>query len=119
MEKVKIFEKFDKLDTYWSPGIIAALNNYHVKLVKVKGEFVWHEHEETDEMFFVIEGSLKILLRDREITLEKGEMFIVPKGTEHKPVAETECRVMLIEPEGVVNTGEAGGELTADKNRWI
>ncbi len=119
MEKVNVFEKFEKLDTYWSPGIIAALNNYHIKLVKVKGEFVWHKHEDTDEMFFVIEGCLKILLRDREITLEKGEMFIVPKGTEHKPVAETECRVMLIEPEGVVNTGEAGGELTADNNRWI
>ena len=95
------------------------MNDYQFKLAKVKGEFVWHDHPETDEVFIVIDGSLDILFRDGKVTLESGEMFVVPKGVEHKPVAENECQIMMVEPKGVVNTGDAGGELTANNYVWI
>ncbi|MFD2166476.1 cupin domain-containing protein [Thalassotalea euphylliae] len=112
-------EKFSQFSKHWSPKVIAEMNNYQLKLAKVEGEFVWHTHEDTDEVFIVMNGSLAIHLRDRVIQLNTGEMFVVPKGVEHKPVAQSECQILLIEPRGVVNTGQAGGKLTADNDCWI
>jgi len=112
-------DKFSKFSEYWSPRVIAELNDYQFKLAKVKDEFVWHIHEDTDEVFMVIEGSLKIEFRDGEVILVEGEMFVVPKGVEHKPYAKEECKVMFIEPRGVVNTGDSGGELTAKNDVWV
>jgi mannose-6-phosphate isomerase-like protein (cupin superfamily) len=116
---VNIQHKFSRFDELWSPKVIAEMNDYQFKLVKLEGEFVWHDHQDTDEVFFVIDGELDIEFRDGKVHLGPGELFVVPKGKEHKPSAESECRVMLIEPRGVVNTGEAGGELTADNDVWI
>jgi mannose-6-phosphate isomerase-like protein (cupin superfamily) len=116
---VNLKKKFDLFTEAWSPKIIASLNDYEVKLARLDGEFVWHDHPDTDELFLCLEGSMKILFRDGQVELEAGEMFVVPKGTEHMPVADTCCKVLLIEPGGVVNTGDTGGELTAASNQWI
>jgi len=110
---VDLQEKFGLFSSYWSPKLVARLNDYEVKLVKVKGAFVWHTHEDTDELFLVIEGRLTIAMRDRDITLGPGQLFVVPRGVEHCPRAEEEVKVLLLEPAGVVNTGDAGGDLTA------
>lgn len=118
-EAINLKEKFSKFSEHWSPRVIAELNDYQFKLAKVKDEFVWHTHEDTDEVFLVIEGSIKIEFRDGEVTLNKGEMFVVPKGVEHKPYAKEECHVMFIEPRGVVNTGDVIGELTAKNDIWV
>jgi mannose-6-phosphate isomerase-like protein (cupin superfamily) len=118
-KKINLEDKFSKFSAYWSPRIVAELNDYQIKLAKLKGEFTWHDHQDTDEAFIVISGSMSIELRDRKIELSKGEMFVVPKGVEHKPCSEEECHVMLIEPRGVTNTGEAGGELTAGNDVWV
>lgn len=99
--------------------LIAELNDYQLKLIKAKREFVWHSHPETDELFFVVDGSMRLALRDKTFTLNKGELIVVPKGVEHKPICETECTVMLIEPKGTVNTGNAGGALTDTELKWI
>lgn len=112
-------QKFANFSEHWSPRVIAEMNNYQFKLVKVQGEFVWHDHPDTDEAFIVLDGRLDIEFRDGKVTLEAGEMFVVPKGVEHKPVAERECQIMLVEPTGVVNTGNAGGELTAESDVWV
>ena len=112
-------EKLAKFSEHFSPKIIAQMNDYHFKLSKFQGEFVWHKHEGTDETFIVIEGEMKIFFRDGEVELKEGEMFIIQKGIDHKPFAEKECKLMLIEPAGTINTGDAGGELTADDNVWI
>lgn len=116
---INFAEKFSKFNDLWSPKVIAEMNDYQFKLVKVEGEFVWHEHPETDEVFIVLEGQFDIELRDRTITLGAGEMFVVPKGVEHKPVAKSECKIMIVEPKGVINTGDSGGELTAETDVWI
>jgi mannose-6-phosphate isomerase-like protein (cupin superfamily) len=118
-KKINLEDKFLKFSDYWSPRIVAELNDYQIKLAKLKGEFTWHDHQDTDEAFIVISGSMSIELRDRKIELSEGEMFVVPKGVEHKPCSEEECHVMLIEPRGVINTGEAGGELTAGNDVWV
>ncbi|MCP4748048.1 MAG: cupin domain-containing protein [Desulfobacteraceae bacterium] len=118
-QQININNKFDKFSDYWSPRIIAEMNDYQFKLVKVQGEFVWHEHSDTDEVFIVIDGKLIIEFRDGRVELKPGEMFIVPKGIEHKPVAQHESKIMIIEPRGVINTGDAGGELTAGNDVWI
>ena len=110
---VDINEKFDGFAEHWSPKLVARLNDYEVKLVKIKGEFVWHTHDDTDELFLVIEGQLTIQLRDRDVTLGPGQLFVVPRGVEHCPRAADEVRALLLEPTGVINTGNAGGELTA------
>lgn len=110
---VDLNEKFALFSGYWSPKLVARLNSYEVKLVKVKGDFVWHTHEDTDELFLVIEGRLTIQLRDRDVTLDPGQLFVVPRGVEHCPRADDEVKVLLLEPAGVVNTGDAGGDLTA------
>ena len=116
---INFSKKFKLFSDYWAPKIIAQLNNYHFKLVKFQGEFVWHKHEETDEAFIVLKGQMRIQFRDGEVQLNSGEMYIVPKGTEHKPLAEKECHIMLVEPAGIINTGDAGGNLTADNDVWI
>ncbi len=116
---INFTEKFAKFSEHWSPRVIAEMNDYQFKLVKVSGEFVWHEHPDTDEVFIVIAGTLNIEFRDRTITLQTGEMFVVPKGVEHKPTATSECKVMIIEPKGVVNTGDVGSELTAQNDVWV
>ena len=95
------------------------MNDYQFKLLKVQGEFVWHDHPETDEVFIVINGVLDIEFRDGKVTLESGEMFVIPKGVEHRPVAKNECKMMLVEPKGVVNTGDAGGQWTAENDVWV
>jgi len=112
-------EKFGAFTDQWSPKVIGELNDYQFKLVKLQGEFVWHRHDETDEAFVVIEGEMAIEFRDGAVALSSGEMYIVPKGTEHRPVAPGECKLMLIEPRGVVNTGTAGGAMTASNDVWI
>jgi mannose-6-phosphate isomerase-like protein (cupin superfamily) len=117
---INIQDKFSKFTEHWAPKIIAQLNDYHLKLAKVQGEFVWHDHPETDEVFIVIKGHLDILFRDGKVSLVEGEMFVVPKGLEHKPVAKQECHILLIEPTGLVNTGNAANsELTAPNDVWI
>ncbi|MFD6756946.1 cupin domain-containing protein [Micromonospora gifhornensis] len=110
---VDIAEKLSRFSQYWSPKVVARLNDYEIKVVKVQGEFVWHSHEDTDELFLVVSGELTIQLRDGEVILGPGQLFVVPRGVEHCPVAEGEVHAVLIEPAGVVNTGDAGGPLTA------
>ena len=118
-QAISIDEKFKKFSEVFQPKVIAEMNDYQFKLARVKGDFVWHSHAETDETFLVIDGELIIEFRDGSVKLEPGEMFIVPRGVEHKPFAETECKIMLIEPVGTVNTGDAGGNRTAPNDAWI
>jgi mannose-6-phosphate isomerase-like protein (cupin superfamily) len=113
MAVVDLAEKLSLFSAHWSPKVIARLNDYEIKLVKLKGEFVWHSHDDTDELFLVIDGSLTIQLRDGDVTLGPGQLYVVPRGVEHCPIAEGDVSVMLIEPEGVVNTGGAVSERTA------
>ena len=110
---VDIAEKFSLFSEHWSPKVVARLNDYEIKLVRIKGEFVWHTHDDTDELFLVFTGSLTIQLRDGDVTLGPGQLFVVPRGVEHCPISDGEVGAMLIEPAGVVNTGDAGGPLTA------
>jgi len=119
MTKINLEEKLKKFSDHWSPKIIAEMNDYQFKLVKIKGEFVWHNHEDTDEVFIVIEGKMNIEFENETVELNEGEMYVVPKGVQHKPYAETECKLMLVEPRGVVNTGNTEGELTASNDSWI
>lgn len=109
---INLEEKLSLFTEHWSPKIIAQLNEYHLKLAKVQGEFVWHSHPKTDEVFLVISGTLDIQMRDHTVTLQEGELYVVPKGVEHRTVAENECHVLLVEPAWTVNTGDAGGERT-------
>ena len=112
MEKIILREKFGLFDEHWSPKIVGELNGQHVRLAKLKGEFVWHHHDNEDEMFLVLKGTLTIELRERRICLSEGEMVIIPRGVEHKPVAEEEVHVMLSEPAETLNTGNVVGELS-------
>lgn len=112
MEKVNIKEKFSLFNEYWSPKIVGEINDSHVKLVKLHGEFVWHHHEQEDEMFLVVKGRLLIKFRDRDVWLEEGEFLVVPKGVEHMPVAEEEVHVLLLEPKTTLNTGNQVNERT-------
>ncbi len=112
-------EKLSRLSEHWAPRIIARMNDYHFKVVKFQGEFVWHRHDETDEVFIVLDGEMSIAFRDGTVALKAGEMLVVPKGVEHKPFADKECKTMLVEPAGTINTGDAGGEMTAEDNVWI
>jgi len=118
-KKINLKEKYSKFTKHWSPRIIAEMNNYQFKLAKIKGEFVWHDHKNTDETFIVIEGKMILKFRDREIELSEGEMFVVPRGVEHKPCAENECKILVVEPKGVINTGEIDSELTINEEMWI
>ncbi len=112
-------EKLSKFSEQWSPRVIAAMNDYQFKLVKLQGEFVWHDHKDTDEVFVVLDGEMEIGFRDRTVTIRAGEMFVVPKGVEHITRAVRECHALVIEPSGVVNTGDAGGVLTAQNEVWV
>ena len=116
---IDLQEKLSKFTEHWSPKIIAQMNDYHIKLAKVQGEFVWHAHPETDEVFLVVKGKLDIHFRDGKVSLNEGELFVVPKGVEHKPVAEVECHILLIEPAGTVNTGNVVSNKTAPADIWI
>ena len=117
--KINIKNKFRKFTDLWSPKVVAEMNDYQFKLAKIKGDFIWHNHKHTDETFIVIEGEMTLKFRDREVHLSKGEMFVVPKGVEHKPCAEEECKILVVEPRGVINTGDVGGELTINEEQWI
>lgn len=118
-QSINFSEKLSKFSEQWSPKVIAELNDYQFKLVKVEGEFVWHDHKDTDEAFIVLEGTLVVEFRDGRVEIEAGEMFIVPRGTEHKTLAKCECKILAVEPRNVVNTGETGGALTAESDIWI
>jgi len=112
MEKVNIKDKFGLFEEHWSPKIIGQLNNQDVKLAKLKGEFVWHDHKNEDELFYIIKGTLKLEFRDKLVTLNEGEMLVIPKGVEHKPIAEDEVWVLLFEPSNIKHTGDVKHELT-------
>ena len=116
---VNISEKFSLITEQWDPKIIAQLNDYHFKIAKIKGEFVWHSHPETDEVFLVVDGEMVIHLREEDLNLRKGEMCVIPRGVEHKPTAENECQIMMVEPAGTLNTGDTGGERTIEETAWI
>ena len=118
-QAINFAQKFNLFEDFWQPRVIAEMNDYQFKLVKIDGEFVWHSHADTDETFVLIEGELAIEMRDGTVTLTPGEMFVVPKTVEHKPIAKTLCKVLLIEPRGVPNTGDQGGERTAEMDVWI
>ena len=119
LNAINFEEKFTKFTAHWSPKIIAQMNDYQFKLVKVQGEFVWHSHPETDEVFIILHGALSIKLRDGQVDLQSGEMCVVPRGVEHCPAAPQECHLLLVEPAGTVNTGDAGGPRTAAADAWI
>ncbi len=110
---VDLAEKLAAFSDHWSPKVIARMNDYEIKVVKVQGEFTWHSHADTDELFLVLDGALTIQMRDGDVTLTSGQLFVVPRGVEHCPIAEGEVQAMLVEPIGVINTGDADGPLTA------
>jgi mannose-6-phosphate isomerase-like protein (cupin superfamily) len=116
---INITQKLGIFSEHWTPKIIARMNDYHFKLVKFRGEFVWHDHADTDEVFIVLGGEMTVHFRDRNVTIRENEMFVVPKGVEHKTSAKEECRAMIVELAGTVNTGEAGGDQTAPADAWI
>ena len=118
-KKINIKHKFSKFSEYWSPKVLAEMNDYQFKIARIKGEFIWHNHTETDEVFIVIEGTMKILLKGETIQLFEGDLYVVPKGMDHKPVAEKECKLMLVELKGTKNTGSETHKLTAEDNQWI
>src|SRR3984893_17283614 len=118
-EAINFGKKFGLIHEQWKPKVIAEMNDYQFKLVRLQGEFIWHDHKDTDETFIVIDGVLRIDFRDGAVHLAAGEMFVIPKGVEHKPYAEREVKLLLIEPRGVPNTGDAGGERTAPNDLWI
>jgi mannose-6-phosphate isomerase-like protein (cupin superfamily) len=119
LQVINFAEKLAKFHEHWSPRVVAEMNDYQFKLVKMQGEFVWHQHADTDEVFLVINGEMEIGFRDRSVTVRAGEMFVIPRGVEHITRASEQCHALIIEPRGVVNTGEAGGELTAQNDVWV
>ena len=116
---ISFVQKFGLFREQWQPKVIAEMNGYQFKVVKLQGDFIWHDHKDTDETFIVIEGDLRIDFRDGAVHVGAGEMFVVRKGAEHKPYAENEVKLLLIEPRGVLNTGDVGGERTAEQDVWI
>jgi mannose-6-phosphate isomerase-like protein (cupin superfamily) len=118
-EPINLQRKFALFQERWAPKVIAEMNDYQFKIVRLEGDFIWHDHKDTDETFIVIEGDLRIDFRDGVVQLSAGDMFVVPKGVEHKPFAAGEVKLLLIEPRGVVNTGNEGGERTAQNDVWI
>ena len=116
---INLVEKIGLLGEQWSPRVVAELNDYQFKVVRIEGDFIWHDHPDTDEAFLVLEGELRIDFRDGAVLLGPGELYVVPKGVEHKPFAAGEVKMLLIEPRGVLNTGHAGGERTAENDLWI
>jgi mannose-6-phosphate isomerase-like protein (cupin superfamily) len=118
-QAVNLASKLKLLTEHWQPRVIAQMNDYQFKVVKLEGDFLWHRHEDTDETFIVVSGNLRIDFRDGAVSVAAGELYVVPKGIEHKPFAENEVQLLLIEPRGVLNTGSAGGERTAQNDVWI
>jgi mannose-6-phosphate isomerase-like protein (cupin superfamily) len=118
-DAINFADKLARISDHWQPRVIAELNDYQFKLVKIEGDFVWHSHPDTDEAFIVLAGELRIDFRDGSVTIRPGEMYVVKQGVEHKPFAAREVQMMLIEPRGVVNTGDAGGDRTAQNDLWI
>ena len=119
MKKINLKSKFKEFNETWSPKVIAEMNNYQFKLVKIKDEFVWHKHKDTDEVFIVVEGKINIEFEDQIVELNAGEMIVVPKGKKHKPFANEEAKIMLVEPRGIINTGDIESDLTAKNDQWI
>lgn len=118
-KSINFDEKFSKFSEHWSPKVIAEMNDCQFKLVKIKGDFIWHDHKDTDEVFMVLSGKMAIGFRDGRVEISEGEMFVVEKGIEHKPYAADECKILVIEPRGVINTGESESELKAENDIWI
>jgi mannose-6-phosphate isomerase-like protein (cupin superfamily) len=118
-QSINFADKLSRINEQWSPRVVAELNDYQFKLVRIEGDFVWHDHPETDEAFILLEGELRIDFRDGAVRIGPGELFVVPRGVEHKPLAAQEVKLMLIEPRGILNTGHAGGERTAQNDVWI
>jgi len=118
MQKVNLKEKFSRIDGHWQPKIVADPNGQHVKLAKIEGAFDWHAHADADELFFVVEGAFRMAFRDHEVPLAAGELLVVPRGVEHRPIADEECWIMMFEPAGTVNTGDATSARTVDAE-WI
>jgi mannose-6-phosphate isomerase-like protein (cupin superfamily) len=116
---INLSEKLRRFSDHWSPKVIAEMNDYQFKLVKFAGEFVWHDHEDTDEVFLVLSGKMEIEFRDGRVELAPGEMYVIKAGTQHRTRATTECHALIVEPRGVTNTGDAGGELTAPGDVWV
>ena len=116
---INLKSKFNSFSDLWSPKVIAEMNDYQFKLVKIKGDFVSHQHTDTDEVFIIVEGKMNIEFENETVEINAGEMIVVPKGEKHRPFAEEECKIMLVEPIGIVNTGDAGGNLTAPNDQWI
>ena len=119
MKKINLASKYKRIKEHWSPKIVAEMNDYQFKLAKIKNDFIWHSHEDTDETFIVIEGKISIEFEDETVELSEGEMIVVPKGKKHRPHADEEAKIMLIEPKGVRNTGDIVSDLTSDDNQWI
>jgi mannose-6-phosphate isomerase-like protein (cupin superfamily) len=119
MDKVNLREKFARFEDHWSPKVVGELNGQHVKLVKLLGEFIWHKHDHEDELFLVVKGRFRMEFRDRHAWLEEGEFLIVPRGVEHRPVADEEAHVLLFEPTTTLNTGDVRDSKTVDVPEWI
>ena len=119
MKKINFKEKFEKFSDQWSPKVVAEMNNYQFKLVKIQNDFIWHKHEDTDEVFIVLDGKIFIEFEDKTIEINQGEMIVVPKGVKHKPYAKDEANIMLVEPSGILNTGDQENKLTALNDQWI
>jgi len=118
-QSINFQQKLGLFSEQWKPKVVAEMNDYQFKVVKLQGDFIWHDHQDTDETFIVLEGRLRIDFRDGSVQISAGEMYVVPKGVEHKPYAEKEVKLLLIEPRGVLNTGHEGGERTAQNDVWI
>ncbi len=116
---INFHNKLDLISEHWTPKVIAEMNDYQLKLVKIQGDFVWHKHDDTDEVFVCLRGRMNIEFRDGTVDLNEGELFVVPRGTEHRPHAAEECAVLLVEPKGLINTGDAKSELTAPNDQWV
>ena len=119
MKKINLASKYKKITEYWSPKVVAEMNDYQFKLAKIKNDFIWHSHEDTDETFIVMEGKIYIEFEDETVELSEGEMIVVPKGKKHRPYADEEAKIMLIEPKGVRNTGDIVNDLTSDDNQCV
>ena len=118
-QAIRFSEKLAKITDFWKPRVIAEMNDYQFKIVRIQGDFIWHDHPETDETFIVLSGQLRIDFRDGAVLIGPGEMFVVPRGVEHKPYAEREVEMLLIEPRGTLNTGHVGGDRTAQNDVWV
>ncbi len=119
MKKINLKSKFQKFTDQWSPKVIEEMNDYQFKLVKIENDFTWHKHDDTDETFLVIEGKMGIEFEDQTVELSEGEMIVIPKGKKHKPYADKEAKIMIIEPKGVTNTGDITNDFTAENDQWV